>query len=131
MKIISLGWGVQSFTLAAMVALGELEPVDAAVHADTTHESILTYQFAERWTPWLVERGVKVVKVVGDPRPDPLPVRGGLVFRLMLLPIMAGCSTGNVRTNGKRNKSENICKQTATESRWSSGLASAWMRLCG
>ena len=33
MKIISLGWGVQSFTLAAMVALGELEPVDFAIHA--------------------------------------------------------------------------------------------------
>ena len=31
MKVISLGWGVQSFTLAAMVALGELEPVDYAI----------------------------------------------------------------------------------------------------
>jgi hypothetical protein len=31
---ISLGWGVQSFTLAAMVALGELPPVDVAIHAD-------------------------------------------------------------------------------------------------
>ena len=50
MKVISLGWGVQSFTLAAMVALGELEPVDYAIHADTTHESILTYRFAEKWT---------------------------------------------------------------------------------
>jgi hypothetical protein len=27
MKILSLGWGVQSFTLAAMVALGELPPI--------------------------------------------------------------------------------------------------------
>jgi hypothetical protein len=63
MKILSLGWGVQSFTLAAMVALGELEPVDYAVHADTTHERSDTYAFAERWTPWLEERGVKVVTV--------------------------------------------------------------------
>ena len=41
MRVISLGWGVQSFTLAAMVALGELEPIDAAIHADTTHDSVL------------------------------------------------------------------------------------------
>lgn len=63
MKVISLGWGVQSFTLAAMSALGELEPVDAAIHADTTHEASGTYAFAARWTPWLEERGVKVVTV--------------------------------------------------------------------
>lgn len=63
MRAISLGWGVQSFTLAAMVALGELEPVDVAIHADTTHESKLTYEFAARWTPWLEERGVRVVTV--------------------------------------------------------------------
>lgn len=63
MKVISLGWGIQSFTLAAMVALGELEPIEAAIHADTTHERKLTYEFAERWTPWLEDRGVKVVTV--------------------------------------------------------------------
>lgn len=63
MKIISLGWGVQSFTLAAMVALGELEPVDAAIHADTTHEFSGTYEFAAKYTPWLEERGVMVVTV--------------------------------------------------------------------
>jgi 3'-phosphoadenosine 5'-phosphosulfate sulfotransferase (PAPS reductase)/FAD synthetase len=63
MKILSLGWGIQSTTLAFMVALGELEPVDFAIHADTTHESSLTYDFARRWTPWLEERGVKVVTV--------------------------------------------------------------------
>ena len=47
-KAISLGWGVQSFTMAAMVALEELEPIDFAIHADTTHERVGTYQFAER-----------------------------------------------------------------------------------
>jgi hypothetical protein len=62
-KVISLGWGVQSFTLTAMVALGELEPIDAAVHSDTTHERSETYAFAERWTPWLVENGIKVMTV--------------------------------------------------------------------
>jgi hypothetical protein len=63
MKAISLGWGVQSFTLTAMVALGDLEPVDVAIHADTTHEKGGTYSFAARWTPWLEERGVRVVTV--------------------------------------------------------------------
>lgn len=64
MKAISLGWGVQSFTLAAMVALGDMEPVGAAIHADTTHEASGTYSFAARWTPWLEARGVRVVTVV-------------------------------------------------------------------
>ena len=66
LKVISLGWGVQSFTLVAMVALGDLEQVDYAVHADTTHERSATYDFAKRWTAWLEERGVKVVTVKPD-----------------------------------------------------------------
>ena len=60
MRVISLGWGVQSFALAAMSALGELPPVDAAIHADTTHERRETYEFAATWTPWLEARGVHV-----------------------------------------------------------------------
>jgi len=63
LRIISLGWGVQSFAMAAMSALGELPPVDAAIHADTTHERHETYEFAKRWTPWLEERGVRVITV--------------------------------------------------------------------
>lgn len=63
MKVISLGWGIQSFTLAAMSALGELEPVDVAIHADTTHEASGTYTFARAWMPWLEEHGVQVVTV--------------------------------------------------------------------
>lgn len=62
-KVISLGWGVQSFTLAAMVALGELEPVDAAIHADTTHESKLTYEFALRWLPWFEDHKLQIFTV--------------------------------------------------------------------
>lgn len=63
LKVISLGWGVQSWTLAAMVALGELPPVDYAIHADTTWERGHTYEFAKQWTPWLEEHGVKVLTV--------------------------------------------------------------------
>ena len=62
-RYLSLGWGVQSFTIAAMCALGELEGLDVAVHADTTHEAEATYDFARRWTPWLGERGVRVETV--------------------------------------------------------------------
>jgi len=62
-RTLSLGWGVQSFALAAMSALGILPLVDAAVHADTGHERAETYEFAVRWTPWLEERGVPVVTV--------------------------------------------------------------------
>jgi len=60
---LSLGWGVQSFTLAAMVALGELPPVDVAIHADTTHEMSGTYAHAKKYTPWLEGLGVKVATV--------------------------------------------------------------------
>lgn len=72
---ISLGWGVQSTTLAVMVAFGDLPPVDVAIHADTTHESKLTYEFAGRWTEWLEKRGVKAVTVRGNYL-DPLNHRG-------------------------------------------------------
>ena len=65
MRIISLGWGVQSFALAAMSALGVLPKVDAVIHSDTTHERSETYDFAGRWTPWLQERGVRVITVKG------------------------------------------------------------------
>lgn len=43
MRIISLGWGCQSFALCCMSALGVLPPVDAAVFADTGHERAETY----------------------------------------------------------------------------------------
>ncbi len=66
LRFISLGWGVQSWTLAAMVALGDLPPVTAAIHADTTWEYSATYEFARTWASWLEERGVRVVTVTGD-----------------------------------------------------------------
>ena len=66
LRYLSLGWGVQSYTLAAMMALGEIPRVDVALHADTAHEQQATYDFARRWTPWLEERGVRVVTVYGN-----------------------------------------------------------------
>jgi hypothetical protein len=61
MRVLSLGWGKQSFGLAVMAALGEIEPVDFVVHSDTTHERTATYEFARKWTPWLEERGLRVI----------------------------------------------------------------------
>ena len=76
MKVISGGWGVQSWTLAAMAALGEIK-ADVAIHADTTWEKSAPYDFARQWQPWLEARGLRVVTVgqqnaAVEPRP-----RGG------------------------------------------------------
>ena len=69
LTVLSLGWGVQSWTLAAMSALGELPPVDYAIHADTTWEMPRTYAHRRKWEPWLAEHGVTVATVV-SPRTD-------------------------------------------------------------
>jgi hypothetical protein len=90
MKILSLGWGVQSFTLAAMVALGELEPIDYAIHADTTHESALTYEFADRWREWLEDRGVLVVVVATHEKKNIIDKWGG-----MQLPAFTASAKGD------------------------------------
>ena len=64
-RILSLGWGVQSFTLAAMMALDELPRTDFLIHADTRHERFATYAFVRRWAPWLGEHGLNMVQVTG------------------------------------------------------------------
>ena len=69
LKILSLGWGVQSWTLAAMAGMGEIPMPDYAIHADTTHELSATYAHAEKYTPWLEEHGVKVI-TVQNPKPE-------------------------------------------------------------
>jgi len=79
LRVLSLGWGVQSWTLAAMAALGEIEPFDVAVHADTTHEASATYAHAEKWTPWLGEHGIKVVTVFPSD-PSPVDKHGGVMI---------------------------------------------------
>ncbi len=73
---LSLGWGVQSFTLAALEAKRGCAcdvcqryaalfptPIDLAIHSDTGFERQETYDFCNEWTPWLVENGVPVVTV--------------------------------------------------------------------
>lgn len=48
-NFLSLGAGVQSSTLAFMIAKGELEPVDCAIFSDTGAEPKSVY----RWLEWL------------------------------------------------------------------------------
>lgn len=48
-RFLSLGAGVQSSTLALMIAHGEVEPVDAAIFADTQWEPRKVYE----WLDWL------------------------------------------------------------------------------
>ena len=63
MRVLSLGWGVQSWGLAAMSALGTLPKLDLAIHADTGWEYQHTYRFARKWTPWLRRHGIPVFTV--------------------------------------------------------------------
>ena len=85
-RYLSLGWGVQSFTLAAMIALKELPPVVCAVHADTGHEAEGTYAHAKKWTPWLEEHGLKIVTGKADATD----------------PVMRPNATNNMTRNGVR-----------------------------
>jgi hypothetical protein len=87
LTVISLGWGVQSWTLAAMSALGELPPIDYAIHSDTTWEREETYKFAQWGTKWLEDHDVAVVsvsdidqakKVISEPDIPAFTVRGNV-----------------------------------------------------
>ena len=61
-----MGWGKQTFAMAAMMALGEMPHVDFIVFADTGHEGIGTYEFIRQWTPWLEEHGLSLVTVSAE-----------------------------------------------------------------
>ena len=49
MRVLSLGAGVQSSTLALMIEKGEVPMVDAAIFADTKSEQKAVYD----WLNWL------------------------------------------------------------------------------
>jgi len=59
-RVLSWGCGVQSTTLAVMSALGDLELLDAVIHANTGWERALTYETRDFYTAWLRERGMRV-----------------------------------------------------------------------
>jgi len=70
-RVLSWGCGLQSTTLAAMSALGELDPLDLIVHADTGWERQVTYDIRDWYTDWLRNEGmlVRIVRA-GDIRLD-------------------------------------------------------------
>ena len=68
-RSLSWGCGVQSTCLAVMSALGEIEPLDAIITADTMWERQKTYKIRDFYTEWLEARGVRVEIVsAGDIR---------------------------------------------------------------
>ena len=109
MKVLSLGWGVQSFTLAAMAILGEVEPLEAALHADTGHESALTYAFADRWTPWLEAGGLRVITVRDLRQSGPADQWGG---------VFIPAFTSDGRSRGQLRRQCTQCWKIAPMRRW-------------
>jgi hypothetical protein len=85
LRILSLGAGVQSSTLALMAAEGELgDPPDAAIFADTQAEPDGVY----RWLEWLEPRLPFPVHRVtrGDLRAEVLDASKGVRNRLFRIP---------------------------------------------
>ena len=96
LRVLSLGWGVQSWTLAAMAALGDIPKIDVAVHSDTTHEASGTYAHAKKWTPWLEARGIPVVTVKAD-NPDVIRQEHGNSVIIPAFTVSATGKRGQVR----------------------------------
>ncbi len=64
LRILSLSWGVDSWTVAAMAALGAIPPIDYAIHIDTGYERAASIDFARRWHPWLAAHNLTVVTII-------------------------------------------------------------------
>ena len=66
-KIRALSWGcgVQSTALAVMSALGDADPLDVVITADTGWERTATYEARDFYSAWLRERGMRVEIVRG------------------------------------------------------------------
>ncbi|HEC61422.1 hypothetical protein LCGC14_0761830 [marine sediment metagenome] len=59
-RALSWGCGRQSTVLAVMSALGELEPLDLIIMADTMWERRRTYEVQQFYIKWLRDRGQRV-----------------------------------------------------------------------
>jgi hypothetical protein len=64
MIVLSDGEGVQSNTLKAMIAFGDLPHVDVAIHSDTTFERSQTYLYREKMLPFWELHGIKCIAVM-------------------------------------------------------------------
>lgn len=73
MRVLSLGAGVQSTTIALLVIDGVLPPIDHAIFADTGWEPAKVYEHLERLTPELERAGITLHRVsAGNIREDAL-----------------------------------------------------------
>lgn len=72
LRILSMGWGVQSTTLALMSAVGALPKLDAIIHADTSWESELTHAYIEKHLPIIKGAGINYVALSSLSARDPL-----------------------------------------------------------
>lgn len=85
LRVLSLGAGVQSTTLALMAAHGEIEPPDCAIFADTGWEPRTVYDHLDRLEPLLpfpvhrVSAG-DIRDSIGTGRYEPIPwhIPGGM-----------------------------------------------------
>lgn len=100
LRVLSLGWGVQSFTLAAMSALGELPKLDVLIHADTTWERQATYEFAAKWQPWLESKGMLVItasslsaRALTNPKNQQNLIPAFFEGRKGIMPVKRQCTT--------------------------------------
>ena len=64
-RVLSWGVGVQSTALAVMSALGDLDPLDLVITADTGWERAVTYESRDFYRAWLQARGLRVEIVNG------------------------------------------------------------------
>jgi hypothetical protein len=100
-KVLSLGAGVQSSTLALMIARGELPPVDCAIFADTGWEPKAVYD----WLNWLeVQLPFPVVRVsAGNLRADQLSRSNTTGGRFAAVPWFT------LSPNGKKGMNRRQC----------------------
>lgn len=78
LRVLSLGAGVQSTTLALMAAHGEIEPPDCAIFADTGWEPAAVYEHLDRLSellPFPVHRvnDGDIRNTIGSSAYDPIP----------------------------------------------------------
>lgn len=110
LRVLSLGAGVQSTTLALMAAHGEIEPPDCAIFADTQAEPASVYEHL-RWlmSPNVLPFPVHVV-TRGDLAADGLVVRtskrSGNRYQKNLIPLFIKNPDGSKGILGRKCTSE-------------------------
>lgn len=103
-RVLAWGCGTPSTTLGVMSALGDLEPLDAIIHADTGFEASQTVEMREWYAEWFRSCGIRVeivsagdVRDIGTCSTTSIPFftsSGGLLAR--------GCTTALKRRPAKK-----------------------------